>query len=417
MAVERGQVGPIRRSIATGMAVVSVAALGGVDVASAKAAPFARYSSCASLSPFSVGEASPATRQAAITCFQLEKGTSGKKVLVFDVTGGFTPKNLKEISAGAESYLAVSSQGLLTPDIAVQEASAGTKKTAALQDTYAGDNCAPIDQIAQTPVAVVSAKQPRDDFVVVEATEQGNNCEGIAYEPYGVANVFTGVVTRDIGQNLVEKIAKTDAHEIAHLFRLGHSGRFTRKTPASILNLSNYLSEVEYHEYDDPNNIMGTYNPTETMTFNPVQKAILEWPEVELHKAPPKAQWLGEKWLPISKKKASRGDFALAHLDQSFSKNGYQDAITFDSFAFLPQQGPDGKITGVEITAYDSIKTHNTAVIGTQLLTSDITTFVYGNTAFQLRLTKDGMTMRTLPLDQTTLSAFIPRQPGTPARK
>lgn len=343
------------------------------------------------------------SRSLAKDCLDVEEDT---KVAL--VNYALDPSVAELLAQQIESDVTIVTAGQLHPDVTVVPASAQAKQALAAK-TAAGDCIDPADPQEYSSTIADQTMPELSRFNRVIGLSGKSACGikdlGVA-EPtkYRDADLFD-VSAADIqgiadnhGQLLPSSqttyaaisaelydAAQTAAHELLHLFGLGHSGNLVNSDKKDLqawsledasaakhtLNLDKFINNGSYTEYGNTD-VMGSYTQTEAsnLVLNPVEQSFLEWPQ-RLLDEPATVSQIDLNHTPAKfNSQNSASSMALLKLDHAYAMPKGGDSLntdfgmsqTYGHLAFTATTS-SGFVDGVNV--YVIGDRHNAVFLGT----------------------------------------------------
>jgi hypothetical protein len=294
------------------------------------------------------------------------------------------------IAASMETAVTRATKGKVTVSITAVPASAEAKQK--LAEQTAGKNC--IDDTNPEAFAAAAADltmpelQGSDIVVAMSDLPSCTPVGGVADRVYGRrADIFRASAGGSPDDQ--KRIISSGAHELLHLYRLGHGGVLYRMkdgepvqlaaagfTHGKTFDFDTYVRSSSYSEYGNSvmdGDVMGSPMDPAKIKPNPVELAILDAPRetVEGPEHSPAKELPYNDWVTLNKKDAAAGDFATAEITNPFQLIDIQTAMATmnrgqqvvpKKFGTINIAPLDGKTHGFSIILSD--KQNNTVNVG-----------------------------------------------------
>ena len=277
-------------------------------------------------------------------------------------------------------------------------------------------NCTDPVKAAEYAASIADATMPElhgDSFVIGLSSAKPCNPKdaGRAYQADGRhADVFLGALDGPLAklpqQDRLPTLRRTatdlTAHELMHLFGLGHAGQIwlgiTDLGGAGYrlgqnIDLKAVLSKAAYDEYGDVANVMGQGH-ADYIQPSEFDDAFLDWPNEIANKAKSPMLAVGRSELALTHSDQAAGRFAVASLQQlvrlqRMSTTGGQEAgqsdVAFTQIAFSPRISETTNY-GVEIVLLSGKTIAHLGTLTPENLGDSVTSVLtYGQQRLELR--------------------------------
>jgi hypothetical protein len=196
------------------------------------------------------------------------------------------------------------------------------------------------------------------------------------------ADVYMGVYKKELAtgdKQTLEDVKRTGAmltaHELMHLFGLGHAGTVALDSGEGVtdlsgngvllgqpkINLGTYLKNATYDQYSDHSNVMGSGYEAYLSSDRPTNKmdvGFLNWPKYATGQAENPAHEITAEETMLDRKSTETGQYAAVKLPQPFKLHSEPKAdskaqadfepVKFTGLALVPLISKDANY-GVEV--------------------------------------------------------------------
>jgi len=271
---------------------------------------------------------------------------------------GIEPKLLNQVAHDGEVALRTSSGGLI--DVKFIQMQVPEEASALLDVTVLKNekHCIEEQMLAKRAESILGLK----DYTAVVAVTRFRSCAPLGGHALGRHADIYGIND----PNKAGYYSYNLAHEVGHLFGLGH---YTAKNCDTIpievnhkkighdskvetyLDVEAFLGYCELEEYEmgstkEIMNAQIAYNDSQSINSDPskaelnaVQREQLRWPEVALGQNP-KGHQITKEWAAINDSAAANGEFSFLNLDRPVkimqTADGVKVQRQFDQVAFIP---------------------------------------------------------------------------------
>lgn len=338
--------------------------------------------------------------------------TDGEVVLV-DFVGMATPAE-DTLTEKIREYLTLGTSDIVTPDLTVIDASE-TAKTMLTQNLGTSTCIEPNQPEKFASVAADTAMPELHDYDLVVGISAVPYCnpsiDGVA-DAAGYGSKFRDADVYNYTEDKPEKTAKNAAHEILHLYRLGHRDQTFNQNLNYVtlyasdripFDLKTYFNTCSYTEYADDTNLMGSY----TKDFgppvpHPIQLDLLR----EIAGNPSQyAVPTGENGATIDYADNADNHYATITLDTPVpSLTEEQKNTSFDTLAIIPARDRNkGDLSGFTLVLTDTSYNQGTIIDVARLSFNEAGDnnewmLQYGDQEIHITFHNDTLSVRSLKL-------------------